>query len=136
MKYKIILEAELEGIEDAAAVLSDISARLSRGNMKVALLDVCGGSPSSIGTDMPSKAEVECYFSALRLPAGVCAREEAMRFYSYNASSGWKYAAIWQKLARDWVARIRVDGHAKSFDADEFFDAALKKSYNSKTEGI
>lgn len=136
MKYKIILEAEVEDIRGAAALLAEISERLSGGNMKVALLDVCGGFPSSIGTGVPSKAEVECYFSALRLPAGVCARDEAMRFYSYNASSGWKYAAIWQKLARDWVARIRVDGQAKSFDADEFFDAALKKSYNSKTEGI
>lgn len=132
MKYKIILEAELEGIEDAAAVLSDISERLSGGNMKVALLDVCGSSPSSCGVNVPTEAEVECYFSALRLPVGVSARDEAMRFYSYNASSGWKYAAVWQKLARDWVARIRVDGRATSFDADEFFAAALENSMKQK----
>lgn len=133
MKYKIILEAEFESIKDAAAVLTDISARLPGGGMKAALLDVCScPAAAEAASGAPTKAEVERYFFSLTMPAGVSAQDEAMRFYSYNASSGWKYAAIWQKLARDWVARIRVSGKATSFDADEFFNAALKNSYNKE----
>ena len=132
MKYKIILEAELEDIKDAAAVLTEISARLSGGNMKVALLDVCTSSPISDGVRAPKASEVAAYFGTLPLPRGASAHDEAMRFYSYNASSGWKYAAIWQKLARDWVAHIRTDGAATSFDVDEFFGAALENSMKQK----
>ena len=128
MKYKIILEAELENMKDVAAVLMEVSARLSGDNMKVALLEVCGAPSSSSAGGAPTCGEVEAYFGTLVLPRGVSARDEALKFYSYNKAAGWKYAAAWQKLARDWVARIRVDDAASSFVVDEFFAAALENS--------
>lgn len=138
MKYRVCFECELEGLDDISAALAKVSERL-RG-LPVSLIDIRRAEMSGSvmvphGTPPPSEADVVCYFKELPLPQGVNSFDEAMRFYNFNKAQGWKRAYEWRALARAWVARIRVDGKAQSFDVDEFFDAAVAASMKNTKGG-
>jgi len=129
MRYRLILEFECAGLAGMPEILSDLSGRLE--GIPVVFVDLRRADVRSVMeavADAPSEADVVRYFRELPLPPGVNAFDEAMKFYHFNKASGWKRAYEWQALARAWVARIRVDGKAQSFDVDEFFYAALAAS--------
>lgn len=134
MRYRMILEFECAGLAGMPEILSDISGRLE--GLPVLFIDLrradAAQSVMMAVADAPSEADVVRFFKALPLPPGVNAFDEAMKFYNFNKAQGWKRAYEWRALARAWVARIRVDGKAQSFDVDEFFSAALKKSYEKQ----
>ena len=137
MRYRLILEFDCAGLAGMPEILSDISARLE--GVPVLFVDLsradAARSTAEAVAGVPSEDEVARFFEGLSLPAGVSAREEATKFYAFNRAQGWKRAYEWKSLARAWVARIRVDGKAQSFDVDEFFDAALAASMKNAKGG-
>jgi hypothetical protein len=134
MRYRLILEFDCAGLAGIPEILSDISARLE--GIPVLFIDLrradATRSVMEAVADAPCETDVVCYFKELPLPRGVNSFDEAMRFYNFNKAQGWKRAYEWRALARAWVARIRVDGKAQSFDVDEFFDAAVAASMKSE----
>ena len=138
MRYRMILEFECGGLVSMPEILSDISGRLE--GFPVVFMDLRRADMRSVMeviADAPSEADVVRCFEELPLPPGVNAFDEAMKFYNFNKASGWKRAYEWKALTRAWVARIRVDGKAQSFDVDEFFSAALaaaEKEVRGKSE--
>lgn len=136
MRYRLILEFDCEGLCGMPALLSDLSARLK--GVPVVLYDlrrVDARAAKGEATGVPSEDEVARFFKELPLPPGVNSFDEATKFFNFNKARGWKRAYEWQALARAWVAQIRTDGKAQSFDVDEFFGAAVAASMKNENFG-
>ena len=94
----------------------------------------------------PSEDVVAQYFKSNTKYADCCknASDEAHKFCAYNAKRNWDCLPDWKSAADLWAARSKERSRSTtgtttntsggSFDTDEFFQAALKKSYGRITE--
>lgn len=88
---------------------------------------------------LPDEAEIAAEFRKLKLKEP---ETEAKAFAEYNNLRGWAdnwrlKAALWAKRATkqiNSVARVKEGDRASSFDADEFFKAALERTYGKKED--
>ncbi len=128
MKYRILLEADMESVADTGEALEYLSKCLEGSDIR--LLEVrCASERTGIvrRSSAPGKKEVLEYFKAANLPFDDDPTEEAARFYAYNEQARWRRGFEWRRLADLWIKRLN-NGGGRSFDADEFFHAALEKS--------
>lgn len=88
----------------------------------------------------PTSEEVRTYF----LTRGVDRDIEVVEFIAFNAKRGWDCLPNWQRMADKWVSKVpqeraayekRAKAEKKttaSFDVDEFFAAAMERSYRGE----
>ena len=127
MKYRILIEAELGSVADAGEAMRYLTGKL--GGTKLRLIEVryAGERSGMVRRSAPDKREVLEYFKGANLPFEDDPCEEAGRFYAYNEAAGWPRGFEWKKMADRWITRLYGRG-GMSFDADEFFRAAVDKS--------
>ena len=89
----------------------------------------------SVSHEPPVLESVIDYFKKL----GVMEPEaEADAFIKYNEGLGWVCLPVWVTAADSWAEKIRSRRKKKnselekSFDAGEFFDTAISKTYKVK----
>jgi hypothetical protein len=85
------------------------------------------------GAHTPTREEIEAYCSEKGYPF-------AAKFHAHYQATGWDAIRDWRSKADEWHLRDeekrKAERGSSSFDVDDFWQAALAKTYGEVENGV